>query len=174
MRETVEIVEQAGVERSRAALAQADLLLAVCDASQALTGEDHALLNQCEPARTILIRNKMDLGAVWEAPAALRSVDMSALTGQGLDSLAAAAEELLGAGEFSPYEAILSNKRQSDCAVTALEALEEALQAQGCGYPLDAVSICVEDAIAALYALTGERVTDAVVDEVFARFCVGK
>jgi len=174
LRDTQERIEAAGVQRSRAALAQADLLLAVCDASAPLTGEDHALLSLCDPNRTILIRNKCDLGSNWTQHEQFACVDMSALKSTGLDSLAAAVELLLNASDFSPHEAILANRRQSDCAAQALAALEETLAAQRSGYSLDAISICIEDAIQALYSLTGERATDAVVDEVFANFCVGK
>ena len=175
LRDTAEAIERAGVERSRAALRQADLLLAVCDASAPLAREDFALLDACDPARTILIRNKRDLGAAWPVPPAFpHAVDMSALTGQGVEDLALAAARVTDAASFSPCEAILANRRQTDCARAAHEAITEALQAQQAGYPLDAISVCLEDAIQALYALTGERVTDAVVDEVFSKFCVGK
>ena len=174
LREAAGEVERAGVERSRAALGQSDLLLAVCDGSAPLEEEDHALFAACDPARTILIRNKCDLGIAWDSPGQFICVDMSALLGQGADALAAAAEALMGTGDFSPNEAILANRRQCDCARAALSALEEAARAQADGFPLDAVAVCVEDAVQALYALTGERAADAVVDEVFSRFCVGK
>lgn len=174
LRDTQSPIERAGVDRALEAMQQADLLLAVFDVSRPLGPEDRALLRQCEPARTLLIRNKMDLGIAWPAPPEYRCADVSALTGQGLDGLAPAAEALLGATEFSPGEAILANRRQSDCAAAAHAAIEEALAALAQGFPLDAIAVCVEDAIQALFALTGERAADAVVDEVFASFCVGK
>jgi len=174
---TQDAVEAAGVQRSQTALAQADLLLLVCDASSPLTEEDHDLLAQCDQARTILIRNKCDLGTCWETQqneGALPQVEMSACTGQGLLELTSAIESLLGAANFVPHAAILANQRQSNCATQALAALEEAQAAQTAGYPLDAISICIEDAIQSLYSLTGEHATDSIVDEVFASFCVGK
>jgi tRNA modification GTPase len=174
MRETSDSIEAAGVARSRAALAQAELLLLVCDASQELTDEDHALLNICDPARTILIFNKCDLAIAARPPANFISINVSARTGQGLEALISSIETLLNTADFSPNEAILANARQTSCAAQALAALKEARAAATAGYPLDAISICIEDAIQFLYALTGERATDAVVDEVFASFCVGK
>ena len=167
-------IEQAGVDRAVEAMGQADLLLAVFDASQPLAPEDRALLGECDPARTLLIRNKIDLGIAWPTPPGYPCADVSALTGQGLDALAPAIETLLGVSGFSPGEAILANRRQSDCAAAALAAIEEALAVLSQGFPLDAVAVCLEDAIQALFSLTGERASDAVVDEVFASFCVGK
>jgi len=174
LRATQSPIERAGVDRAVEAMGQADLLLAVFDVSQSPVPEDQALLAQCDPARTLLLRNKIDLGIAWPPPPGYTSVDVSALTGQGLDALAPAAERLLGAADFSPGEAILANRRQADCAAAALAAIEEALAAHAQGFPLDAVAVCLEDAIQSLFALTGERASDAVVDEVFAGFCVGK
>ena len=173
---TSDAIEAAGVARSRAALAQADLLLLVVDASQPLTEEDHALFALCDPTRSILILNKSDLPQATLIPDSchLSSIHISALTGHGLEDLTAAIESLLGTANFSPHEAILANHRQSNCAAQALAALEEALCAAQAGIPLDAISVCLEDAIQALYTLTGERAADAIVDEVFASFCVGK
>ena len=168
--ETADAIEAAGVERSRVALAQAELLLVVTDASVPLAEEDHAILAACDPTRTILIRNKCDVDVVWKSPEQFPAVDMSALTGHGLEELASAIESILDAASFSPHEAILANRRQTDCAAAALAAIEEALVA----FSLDAISVCLEDAIQALYALTGERAADSIIDEVFASFCVGK
>jgi len=175
LRNTNDTIEAAGVERSRQAMDQAQLIFAVVDASAPLTNEDHAILQTCDPARTILIRNKCDACSERPAPHAeynFPAVNTSALTGQGLDDLIAAAETLLGTAHISPHEAILANQRQADCAAAALSALEEARAAIPIG--LDAISICIDDAIAALFALTGQSATEAVVNEVFARFCVGK
>ena len=171
-------IERLGVERSRAAAAGAALLLLLLDASQPLTAEDEALLAACDPARTVVLCNKADLGSCVDAQT-LRArfahvIPFSAVTGMGLEALTEAAEVLLGAGAFSPWEALLSTERQVGCAEDAARSIEEALSAQEQGYPLDAVAVCVEDAIQALFSLTGERATEAVVDEVFAQFCVGK
>ncbi|MCL2445719.1 MAG: tRNA uridine-5-carboxymethylaminomethyl(34) synthesis GTPase MnmE [Oscillospiraceae bacterium] len=176
IRHTEDAIEAAGVQRSRTALAQADLILAVFDASQPLTAEDHELLSQCDSTRTIVIFNKCDLcdisasGGFTSAP----TVPLSALHGIGIPALTQAIEQLLNTSSFNPNEAMLANERQRVCAQQALSAIEEALTAHQSGYPLDAISICIEDAITQLFALTGERATDVVVDEVFARFCVGK
>jgi len=178
LRQSEDIIERMGVERSQAAMAGADLILAVFDITQPI---DCRLLAQCDPARTIVVLNKADLLASPIAdldsaaaqPTAPPQV-VSALTGQGMGGLSQAIESLFGAADFSPNEAILSNHRQAESARLALAAIEDAGRTLSEGYPPDAVAICIEDAIQALYSLTGERASEAIVDEVFSSFCVGK
>ena len=176
IRHTEDGIEAAGVQRSHAALAQADLILAVFDASQPFTKDDRDILSQCDPARTIVVMNKCDLvvDKPLHAPHHFTTIQLSALQQTGIDSLTHAIEQLLNTGSFNPNEAMLANQRQRSCAQQALCAINEAHVAHTAGYPLDAISVCVEDAITHLFALTGQRATEAVVDEVFARFCVGK
>ena len=75
---------------------------------------------------------------------------------------------------LSPDDTVLINERQRDCVRRALDAVVAARDALLCGMTLDAVGVCVDDAIAALLELTGKRVTNEVCDEIFKRFCVGK
>lgn len=75
---------------------------------------------------------------------------------------------------LSPDDTVLINERQRDCVRRALDAVCAARDALYCGMTLDAVGVCVDDAIAALLELTGKRVTNEVCDEIFKRFCVGK
>ncbi|MCL2105886.1 MAG: tRNA uridine-5-carboxymethylaminomethyl(34) synthesis GTPase MnmE [Oscillospiraceae bacterium] len=176
--ETEHPIERIGVERSRTAAARAALLLLLLDASAPLSEEDEALLAQCEGERTIVLCNKSDLGLALDL-GALRAkhpyvLPVSAATGEGLESLARALERLLGTERFSPCEPMLATQRQRHCAEEALAALQEAVQALEQGFGLDAIQICVEDAVQALYSLTGERAGEAIVNEVFEHFCVGK
>ena len=73
-----------------------------------------------------------------------------------------------------PDAALLANERQRSAAARAEQALTEALDAADAGFALDAVSVCVDDALDALFELSGERASDAVIEEVFSKFCVGK
>ena len=75
---------------------------------------------------------------------------------------------------LSPDDTVLINERQRDCVRRALDAVSAARDALLCGMTLDAVGVCVDDAISALLELTGKRVTNEVCDEIFKRFCVGK
>jgi tRNA modification GTPase len=187
LRDTGPPVERAGVERSLAAMRGADLVLVVVDAAEGLSEEDRDLLKQCDAERMIVVFNKCDLLSSprpsvlrTTAPAAyskegnLPAVHTSALTGEGLDDLARAAQAICRTAGFEPGEAMLATQRQAQCAHEARGAVREALAALARGFTPDAVSVCLEDAVQALFSLTGERAGDAVVDEVFRGFCVGK
>jgi tRNA modification GTPase len=88
--------------------------------------------------------------------------------------IAAAVARILGTNRIDPHAASLSGKRQLAAATRAREAVQGALEAVESGFGLDAVSVCVDDALEALYSLTGENASEAVINEVFERFCVGK
>ena len=182
LRETDHPAERAGVERSLAAMRGADLVLVVVDAVEGVTDEDRALLEQCDLERTVVVVNKIDLlssprpfGAPPpQAKGAWHLVRTSAVTGEGLDDLARAAQAICRTAGFAPGEAMLATQRQAQCAADARCAVQEALAALEQGFAPDAVSVCLEDAVQALFSLTGERAGDAVVEEVFRGFCVGK
>ena len=101
-------------------------------------------------------------------------VYISALSGDGLEALEQAVASLLKTNELDPSSGILFTERQRDAARRARDCVQEALDAQRSGVTLDAVTVSVEGAVSALLELTGERATEAVVDQVFAQFCVGK
>ncbi|MDE7279811.1 MAG: tRNA uridine-5-carboxymethylaminomethyl(34) synthesis GTPase MnmE, partial [Oscillospiraceae bacterium] len=102
------------------------------------------------------------------------SVTVSAEKGEGLERLTAAVERLYGMSGFSPDMGILANERQRSCAAKAKQCFEEALSALRSGATFDAVTILIDDGENSLLELTGEKASEAVVDEVFSRFCVGK
>ena len=91
-----------------------------------------------------------------------------------MEELIRQVERLTGISALSESEPVLATERQRDCIRRCLECIQEARQALSAGITLDAVSVSVDGAIAAILELTGERTTEAVVDAVFARFCVGK
>ena len=88
--------------------------------------------------------------------------------------IAAAVARLLGTGSIDPHAASLSGQRQLSTALRARDAVAGALDAAAGGFGLDAVSVCVDDALDALCDLTGENASEAVIEQVFERFCVGK
>ncbi len=178
LRETDDEVERIGVERTRRRLLDCDLVLAVFDCSRPLCGEDRELISLCPGGRSIAVVNKNDLPPVW-APGELggrfaRVVTLSALTGEGLEGLEAAVNDLLGLSRIDPAQGMLANERQRECLQRASAALDEAIAALQTGVTLDAVSVCLDEALGALLECTGQRVSDQVVDAVFHRFCVGK
>lgn len=178
LRETEDPVEKIGVEAARKRIGAAQLVLAVFDSSQPLVGEDYRLMEEIQGLRTIAIMNKTDLPSVGDREkiegAFTHIAYISAATGQGLGELEEQIAQVLGTKGFNPADGILTTERQRADVCRAKEALEEAAAALSMGLTLDAVTVCVEDALTALYALTGLHVSDEVVDEVFSKFCVGK
>ena len=179
--ETQDAVEKLGVERSRQALASADLALAVVDGSAPLTEADGEILRlaaQCP--RWILVLNKQDLnvgqGAIYRPDPALpkpaAAVEVSALHGD-VFSLERAVEKLFPQGD-APDGSILTNVRQQAAARRAAEAVERAREALDAGFTPDAVLTDVEEALDALGQLTGRTAREEIVSGIFSRFCVGK
>ncbi len=178
IRESDDTVETVGVERARQRMAQAALVLAVFDGSRPLTEEDKALARQAAQTAAIAIINKADkpqeIDRAWLTATFDRVVTLSARDGSGVEELSAAVAHITGVEGLSAAQPVLSTERQRAAAAACLQSLTEAAQALSAGLTLDAVTVSVEGAIAAILELTGERTTEAVVDEVFARFCVGK
>lgn len=176
--ETENPVEEIGVQRAKASVEKAELVLAVFDSSCALTEEDIKIAELCRGKPSVAVLNKSDLPQKADTVILKKYFDsivfISAKKSEGRDCLAAAAEKILGASNLDPAVGILANERQRQCAQNALEATEEALNAISEGVTLDAVGVCIDSAISAVLSLTGERATETVVNEVFKRFCVGK
>ena len=171
-------IEAEGIRRSWKKLDEAGLVLAVFDSSQALEKEDWELMDALEKVPAIAIVNKSDLPTRMDVEAIQgrfeKTVSLSAATGEGLDALEQALSEILDTKDFHPQEGVLFTQRQRMDAQTALDSLREGEQALVLGLTLDAVTVCVEDALHALAALTGEQVSEEIVDRVFEEFCVGK
>ena len=187
LRDSDDPIEQLGVARSRQALAEADLVLAVCDGTQPLTEEDHDLLREAlAQADTILLANKRDLPdfalpqpAANDAPnTPLTVVPLSAKTGDGLDTLettlAQRAETLLPQAAQSAAGELLTNQRQTQAAQRALDGVTRAKDALDLGMTPDALLTDVEAALEALGELTGRTVREDITARIFSRFCVGK
>jgi tRNA modification GTPase len=178
IRDTDDRVETVGVALARRRLEQAALVLAVFDGSRALTDEDKALAAAITDAATIAIINKADCAEctdrAWLEAHFERVVTLSAKNGDGIAALTEAVAQVTGVERLDAAEPTLATERQRDCAARCLTCLHEAADTLAGGLTLDAVSVSLDGAIAAILDLTGERTTEAVVDEVFARFCVGK
>ena len=178
VRDTDDIVESIGVDRAVKRLENAELILAVFDASRPLTDEDRKLIDLCKGKKAIGIINKTDIdkkhlnGEVEENFP--QTVFISAKTGDGKQALTNAVEELLGTADFDTSATAIVNERQKDCCKKALDALKDADNALMLGMTMDAVTVCLDSAIENLMILTGEKATELVVNEIFAQFCVGK
>lgn len=178
IRSTADEVEKLGVERAKEQLERAGLVFAVFDLSRPLSKEDEEIFELCRKRRVIAVFNKNDLPVKADVEKLSKlfplNVSLCALSGEGLTLLEEKAEELLCTKELDASDGILSTERQRKNAEEALQSVDEALFALKNGVTLDAVNVCIDDAIGALLELTGEKASDAVVDEVFSSFCVGK
>lgn len=178
IRDTSDPVESIGVAAAKKRLETAQLVLAVFDSSQELTKEDRDLMDSLEGVPAVAVINKTDLPTridVEEIRGHFEKVAfLSAAQGEGLEELEQALSEILDTKDFHPEEGVLFTQRQRQDAQRAYDSLEEGREALELGMTLDAVTVCVEDALNALSALTGEQVSEEIVDQVFEQFCVGK
>ncbi len=178
IRETGDTVEAIGVEKAKQRLLDAALVLAVFDGGAKLNTADRALIAELKDVPAVAIINKADTAQQIEKAeikAAFQYVvEISAKTQDGIDRLIAIIEEITGVCRLQADAPVLATERQRAEAKAALAALEEGLSALAFGMTVDAVSVCVDSAISHILSLTGERTTEAVVNEVFSRFCVGK
>ena len=178
LRETDDAIEAEGIRRSWKKLDEAGLILAVFDGSEPLTREDLALAQRCAGRPAIALVNKEDKPTQFDAEAIAADFAMVlpvCCQEEGSRKvIAAAVARLLGTNQIDPHAASLSGQRQLAAATRARDAVAGALDAVQGGFGLDAVSVCVDDALDALCELTGENASEAVINEVFERFCVGK
>jgi tRNA modification GTPase len=180
--DTRDLAEDLGVERSRAALAQADLALLVVEGNARLTAEDRQIADLVGVKPAIVVINKTDLPVVAQAgdlvPHAPQ-VEISALTGAGIDALESAIEEVVFAGQVIASDAALvSHPRHRDVLRRAVKHVDAAISARPtggqAGLPVDLLSIDLAAAINALGEITGETVSETLLETIFGRFCIGK
>ena len=176
IRNTGDPVEEAGVELAKKRIALSQLVLAVFDTSQQLDKDDLEIISLLPKENTVIILNKSDKGILLDdAPFKdFRRIYISAKEGTGAEALKKEVEELSGKTELDASAAVLLSERQHDLVAKALSAVSEAKGLLDTGFTIDAVGVCVDEALSLLYTFDGKRVTNEVADEVFRRFCVGK
>ena len=176
IRETSDTVEAIGVERSKKAVEEADLVLFVCDGSKPLDEQDEAIIDFCcEHENAVALINKSDLGNAVE-PGDLPFMNViyvCAKTGDGLDQLADVVEVLFE-GESPCDGSVLTNARQFDAIRRAHDSMLSAMKGLRLGLTPDAVLTDVEEAMAAMGEVTGATVREDITARIFERFCVGK
>ncbi len=176
--DTDDEVEKIGVSAAKKRMENADLVIAVFDISRELSDEDILLLEQCKNKRCVAVINKTDLNPALDTDTIKKyipeTVLISAKSADYADSLTSSLERVLGVASADFTQEILIGERQRNCAVTALGYVNEAIDALRTGMTLDAVNVSIDCALGELMSLTGKKVTDETVNEVFAKFCVGK
>lgn len=176
IRESDDLVERMGIERALAKIDESSLVLAVFDASRPLNEDDRRLIERVREKRAVAVVNKTDLPPLLELAELEAAFDnliqISANDESALGALDRAVARAIKAEHLDPDQPVLANERQRACAVRALNAVQQAEEA-GAGM-LDAVFASLTDCLAALADLSGENITESLLDEVFSRFCVGK
>ena len=204
MRQTASVVEQAGIDRTRRTIEQADLILAMIDASRGLSKADKELLRELSPAaesdpdadaaapgrKLIVVVNKTDLIRRDDADGVLEKVrgwvgknlagappviGTAAPSNEGITELEDLIVEMVTAGGVACAEgAVVSNVRHSRALEEARLSLQHCLRTAESGLPLDFISIDLRAAVDTLGRITGETATEDVIDRIFSDFCIGK
>ena len=178
LHETGDEVEKIGVTKTKERLKNCGIVLAIFDGSRPLDNDDLQLIEDIREAKAIAVVNKSDKTQVIDEKLIESKIDMvvklSAKSGEGLKELEEAVTRLSGTADFNPSEGILSNERQRNAVLRTEKAIKQSIEALNIGMTFDAVNVTLEEAIESILELTGERVSDVVVDNVFHNFCVGK
>ena len=179
--DTKDFVEKLGVERSRAFLDKAELILVVLDGTQPLTSDDETILAAIKGKNAVFVVNKTDLAAsiitktLAERFAPENVIEISAKTKEGIDRLESWLKEYVyGSSRQSDEEIYIQNERQINLLRQAADSLKDAVEAAENRLPYDCLTIDVDRALTLMGEITGETVRDEIINEIFARFCVGK
>jgi tRNA modification GTPase len=171
VRETMDVVEQDGVARSRDTLRVADLAIVMLDRSRPLSAEDRDVLEATANQRRVIVRNKSDLPVALEAP---DGVDISATTGDGVERLIDAIATSLNAAEPLRDQPQITNTRHTILLERARASLERATAALESRVSEEFPLLDLQEAAHALQEITGQRTSDELLRHIFARFCIGK
>jgi tRNA modification GTPase len=181
---TKDTVEKEGIIRSKLYLNRADLILFVADLGTGLTTEDKEIIQLIKDKEAICVLNKMDIEPrkAISAPELnrhfgkeVRAVEISALKDMNLDVLRRHIHDKVFSGGVSADDYnILINARHRDSLVKALGSVREAVSSSDASRPEEVISISIGEAVSALGEVTGEAVSEEVLNRIFSRFCVGK
>jgi tRNA modification GTPase len=182
LREAVDEAEWIGIQKSREALAEADLVLVVLEAGIPLRADEAAILQSLAGRKALIARNKSDLDCGHDLDFdgtanqgfGLDEIPTSALTGQGIDELRAALLNMVLAHSGESENGMLTNLRQHEAVSTAIEALTAAKTAAESAIPHEMLLLDLYSALRALDALTGETTPDDILNRIFSTFCIGK
>jgi len=178
VRETTDGIETLGIERTRRAIGDSDLVLVVIDGSTELGPPDRDLLNQTEHSRRLVVRNKSDLpefnAASTSCIAELQPINVSARTGEGLATLRSAILASLNNNGFEDGSLLITNARHYDLLCNAQRDLDEARSALRVRHSEEVVLAPLHNALRFMGQITGETTTEDILSEIFATFCIGK
>jgi len=170
LRETTDRIESLGIERTQRAIIDADLVLEVIDASDAVGAQ----VNRDQDRSSIRVLNKCDLAVADRFVGEKDSVRISALTGEGIESLRTAILAFLHRGDVDNESLLVTNARQYDLLKSAEDELDSAMTALNDELSEELILVSLHNALKYLGQITGETTTEDILSQVFATFCIGK
>lgn len=181
IRKTDDKIEEIGVQRALKLSESADLIIAIFDGSKELDSEDLEILNLIKNKKSIVLLNKKDIGDLnLENNTILKSscenvIKISAKTGEGVDEIYKRISDMFKTNEISLNDSvIITNIRHKNQIDKAIKSVDEAILSNESGLPIDIVSIPIKQILSDLSAITGEDVSEDIINEIFSKFCLGK
>lgn len=181
IRDTEDLVEKMGVDRAKDAIEESDLIIAVFDASRELTQEDYNIIELIKDKKTIALLNKTDLASVYDEGYlkqllnGKQVISSSITTGIGVDTLETSIKEMFYAGEIEIDSGIIiNNMRHKNQLELALKNISSALEDIESLVPLDCIEVDLRNCWENLGEITGDSVSEDIIDKIFAEFCLGK
>jgi len=179
IRETDDVVEKIGVERSRAKINDADLIILILDSSNELTEEDKEIINHISNKKYMILLNKSGLNSKitqkdLENINCTNIYSISAKTGEGIDEVRTAIKDMFFKGEISTNNVIITNTRHKEALLRAYECIESAINTLNYTFAIDLASIDIRNAWTFLGEITGDSLEENIIDKIFKDFCLGK
>lgn len=181
IREAKDEVEKIGINKSREIANEADLIIAIFDSTKDLTKEDMEILKIAKNKKSIILLNKMDLGPKIEKddPRFLEVtnniITISALNNLGIDKLYEKITKLFNLDEINlDNEVLITNIRQKNWVSKAIEDINNTRSSINSNMPIDIIAISIKDILEDLGNITGEEVSENIINEIFSKFCLGK
>lgn len=181
IREAKDEVEKIGINKSREIANEADLIIAIFDSTKDLTKEDMEILKIAKNKKSIILLNKMDLGPKIEKddPRFLEVtnniITISALNNLGIDKLYEKITKLFNLNEINlDNEVLITNIRQKNLVSKAIEYINNTRSSINSNMPIDIIAISIKEILEDLGNITGEEVSEDIINEIFSKFCLGK
>lgn len=181
IRETEDIVEKIGVERTKEAIKEAELIIFVIDMSEELLDEDKEILSYIKDKKVVVAANKIDAGRkadidfIYERFGKNNVIEMSVKNSMGIQELEKHIKEMVYHGNVSVRNnRMVTNIRHKDLLDKAIESIKKAIASIDAGVPVDLVSVDIKDSWSKLGSITGDTVDEDIVTEIFSKFCIGK
>ena len=180
IRNTENEVEKIGIEKSKKLAKEADLCIVIIDSSKQLNNEDKEILKMVEPKKTIIILNKIDLECFVDKDTDLISnfknvVKISALKKEGIEDIYEKISQMFNFNEINlDNEIVITNERHKNIIKKAIGNINNAEESIYKNMPVDIVAIAIKEVLANLGEITGDVASEEIINEIFARFCLGK